>query len=68
MNGIFNEVREITEACDKLETHHYDMITNFYSLAAAKKINLPNVPIEFFAEFLTISENKRRSISKLSLK
>ncbi|RNA02618.1 hypothetical protein BpHYR1_053986 [Brachionus plicatilis] len=36
----------------------------FYPSTAAKKINLPIVPIEFYAEYLTISGNKRRSITK----
>ena len=68
MNGIFNEVREITEASDRLDNHHYEIVANFYSLASAKKIIVPIVPIEFYVEYLTISENKRTSISKFLIK
>lgn len=64
MNGIFNEVREIVEASDKLISFYYEMIANFYTLCEKHKIHIPAVPIEFYTNYLTISETERKSISK----
>jgi hypothetical protein len=58
------DIKEFTEAFEKLDENTYSMIDSFYFILSRNKLKLPTDHIGVYEEFLCSTQESRRSLSK----
>lgn len=65
--GVQNEIKDIFDACESLDTNQYSLIDIFYNLLQRDKHRSLPTEVKLYEEFLCLTTKNQKSLGKLFL-